>query len=70
MKIVGYSALLSIAFALLVAICVILRQGHVEPSRPQPAEIAAGKAIDHTGTAAVSPAPASTPSARAALPSV
>ena len=70
MKIVGYCALLSIAFALLVAICVILRQGHVQPPRPQTGEIAAGKAIDRTGTTAVSPLPASAPSAHAALPSV
>jgi hypothetical protein len=68
MKIVGYCALWSIAFALLVAICVILRQGHVEPPRPQTGEIAAGKAADATRTTAVSPA--STPSVRAALPSV
>lgn len=68
MRIVGYCALWSIAFALLVAICVILRQGHVEPPRPRTGEIAAGKGADPTRTTAVSPA--SAPSVRAALPSV
>lgn len=68
MKIVGYCALWSIAFALLVAICVILREGHVEPPRPQAGDIAAGKIADPTRTTAASPA--STPTVRAALPSV
>jgi hypothetical protein len=68
MKIVGYCALWSIAFSLLVAICVILRQGHVEAPRPQAGEITASKGADPARTTAVSPA--SAPSVRAALPSV
>jgi hypothetical protein len=68
MKIVGYCALWSIAFALLVAICVILRQGHIPAPGANDSEIAAGKVVDHTRATATSPAPK--PAARASLPSV
>jgi hypothetical protein len=66
MKIVGYCALWSIAFALLVAVCVILKQGHVAPARANESDIAAGNAADHSRATAVSPAPTT----HASVPSV
>jgi hypothetical protein len=67
MKIVGYFALCSVALALLVAMCVILKDGRV--ARPDTTDndvTAAGKIVDHTAP----PPSAPKPTPRAALPAV
>ncbi|PMS16854.1 hypothetical protein C0Z18_22165 [Trinickia dabaoshanensis] len=67
MKIVGYFVLLSVALALLVAMCVILQEGHVDRTdAPDSDVVAGGKVVSHT------PAPPSAPkpTPRAALPTV
>jgi len=68
MKIVGYFALCSVALALLVAMCVILKDGRVvRPDSTDNNDVTAtGKIVDHT--APPPSAPKSLP--RAALPSV
>ncbi|WP_206957945.1 hypothetical protein [Trinickia acidisoli] len=66
MKIVGYGLLLTIAFALLVSMCAILKDGYVGSG--DATDAVAGTSAAHAPPA---PAPAaSEPTARAALRSV
>lgn len=44
MKIVGYCTLWAIAFSLLVAICIIIKQGHVHANGAKNGDIVASKA--------------------------
>ncbi len=66
MKIVGYCMLWAIAFSLLVAICIIIKQGHVHSSGDKDGDIVAGKAAARLPV----PSPAPKPIAHASLPSV
>ncbi|MGG1947389.1 hypothetical protein AB1286_21805 [Trinickia sp. NRRL B-1857] len=67
MKIVGYFALCSVALALLIAMCVILKDGRVVRPDTADGDVAAtGKVVDHTAP----PPSAPKPTPRAALPSV
>lgn len=73
-KIFGYGTLFSIAFALLFAICMILKEGHIGPDSATNNDVIAGKsgatAIDRAATQTSPQAPAPKSISRAALPSV
>ncbi|WP_116141749.1 hypothetical protein [Trinickia diaoshuihuensis] len=67
MKIVGYCALWSVALALLLAMCMILKEGHIDRRGATDSDVAAAGKV--TGSA---PATSTTPKpiSRAALPTV
>lgn len=65
MKIVGYCTLWAIAFALLIAMCIIVSAGHVAKDGAPDSDVAASKVTGH-GTPGL---PAAKPIAHAALPS-
>lgn len=68
-KIIGYGTLWAIVFALVFAICMILKEGHVEPDGTKDgSDVVAGKVGGHPAAETSTPAPK--PLARAALPSV
>lgn len=66
MKIVGYCALWAIAASLLVAMCMIIKQGHIQSDRAKDGDIVAGKAVGHSPAESSAPKPVS----HASLPSV
>ena len=59
MKIVGYCTLWAIAASLLVAMCVIIKQGHVQSDSGKDSDIVAGKAVGRTPTEPSAPKPVS-----------
>lgn len=73
-KIFGYCTLWAIAFALLFAICMIVKEGHIGPDGATNGDVVAGKSggtvVDHAVGQTSAPAPAPKPISRAALPSV
>lgn len=66
MKIVGYCTLWAIAASLLVAMCVIIKQGHVQSDGAKADDIVAGKAAGRMPVESSAPKPIS----HASLPSV
>jgi hypothetical protein len=74
LKIVGYCTLWTIAFALLFAICMIIKEGHIGPDGATNNDVVAGQGsdtvVDHAVGQTSASAPAPKPTSRAALPSV
>ncbi len=64
MKIVGYCALWSIVFALLVSMCAIIKEGHVGRADGADSDVIAGKVVGHLAHRR----PASKHTLRVALP--
>lgn len=64
MKIVGYCALWTIALALLVAMCAIIKEGYVGRPGAIDTDIVAGKIASHVAV----PQPASKRTLRVSLP--
>lgn len=66
MKIVGYCTLWAIAASLLIAMCMIIKQGHVQSDGAKDGDIVAGKSAGRTSAESSAPKPVS----HASLPSV
>ena len=66
MKIVGYSFLWAIVFALLVSMCVILKEGRIDNGDPSDSDTVAGKVVGHSSAQP----PTSKPISHAALGAV
>jgi|GEM_PF-6003503 len=66
MKVVAYCTLWSIALALLVAMCAIIKQGHIEAISAKDSEVATGNAPNRTAAGS----PAAKPVSRPTAPSV
>ena len=66
MKIFGYCMLWATVLALLVSMCVILKEGHVDNRNRTDSDTVTGKVVDH----ASAPSPAQKRTAHAALSSV
>lgn len=66
MKVIGYCTLWSIAFALLIAMCAIIKQGHIDATSAKDSEVATGNAANR----AAAGSPVAKPSSRPAAPAV
>lgn len=65
MKVIGYCTLWSIAIALVIAMCAIIKQGHIEATSTKDSEVATGNASNRTAVGSPDAKPVSRPTAPA-----